>query len=320
MDKSVKIKGLDAPVSQLIIGTAWFDPEQQDSIEQLLDAYVEAGGNMLDTGRFYNGSKAEDVIIEWLDKRNLRDKLLFTSKACHHYVNENNEHFPEINRVKPEYITEDLNFSLQHLGIDHFDVFMMHRDNHKVPVGPLIDTLEMHHKEGKIRAYGLSNWNLARVKEAIEYANSKGYQGISTVSPSYSLATVGKSRWEGAEYVGDDYALAFKGTDVTILTWGSQGGGFFTETWTRENAPDGYVECYFNKENEEKLKRAKELAEKYNAVPVNIALAYVLCQGLPIAAIIGPRNKEQFMSTLKVLDIKLTPSEIEYLSLRSDKY
>ena len=319
MEKNVKIKGLETPLSQLIMGTAWLDFNQDVKVmEATLDAYIEAGGNTLDTGRFYGGGAAEKILVKWLDRTGLRKKLLFTSKAGHYFVNEKNEHFPEVPRVKPECITEDLNFSLNHLGLDHFDVFMMHRDNLEVPVAPLIDRLEEHHKEGKIRAYGLSNWTMPRVKEAMEYAKSKGYQGITTVSPSYSLATVHTPRWKGCEYVNDDYALAFKGSEVTILPWGSQGGGYFSETWTPENAPAGFVDCYFNKENEEKLKRAKELAKKYNAIPVNIALAYLLNQGLPIAPIIGPRNPGELATTLKALEIKLTPAEIEYLALRSN--
>jgi len=319
MEKTVKIKGLETLVSQLIMGTAWLDFNQDTAVmEATLDAYIAAGGNMLDTGRFYGGGAAEKILVKWLDRTGLRGKILFTSKAGHYFVNEKNEHFPDVPRVKPECITEDLNFSLNHLGLDHFDVFMMHRDNLDVPVEPLIDRLEEHHKEGKIRAYGLSNWTLPRVKEALEYAQRQGYQGITTVSPSYSLATVHTPRWKGCEYVNDDYALFFKNSGVTILPWGSQGGGYFSETWTRETAPAGFVDCYFNAENEEKLKRAKELAKKYGAIPVNVALAYLMNQGLNIAPIIGPRNPGEFATTLKALDIKLTPAEVEYLSLRQN--
>lgn len=319
MERNVKIKGLETPVSQLIMGTAWLDFNQDEKVmEATLDAYVAAGGNMLDTGRFYGGGAAEKILIKWLDRTGLRRKLLFTSKAGHYFVNEKNEHFPEVPRVKPECITEDLNHSLSNLGLDHFDVFMMHRDNLEVPVAPLIDRLEEHHREGKIRAYGLSNWTLPRIREAQAYAESKGYQGISTVSPSYSLATVHTPRWAGCEYVNDDYALSFKNTGVTILPWGSQGGGFFSETWTRENAPAGFTDCYFNQENEEKLKRAKELGQKHQAAPVNIALAYLLNQGLSIAPIIGPRNAGELADTLRALAIKLSPAEIEYLALRKD--
>ncbi|MDR1045355.1 MAG: aldo/keto reductase [Candidatus Adiutrix sp.] len=317
MEKNVKIKGLESPVSQLIMGTAWLDFNREAKVmEATLEAYVAAGGNTLDTGRFYGGGAAEKILAKWLDRSGLRGRLLFTSKAGHYYVNEQNEHFPELSRVRPDCIAEDLDFSLDHLGLDHFDIFMMHRDNPEVPVAPLIDQLEEQHRAGRIRAYGLSNWTLPRVGEALEYAASRGYQGISVLSPSYSLATVHSPRWPGCEYVNDDYALAFKGTEVVILPWGAQGGGYFSETWTRENAPAGFADCYFNAENEEKLKRAKELARKYGALPVNIALAYLLNQGLPIAPVIGPRSPGELAASLRALDIRLSPAEVDYLALR----
>ncbi|MDL2307426.1 aldo/keto reductase [Desulfovibrio sp. OttesenSCG-928-C06] len=314
----VKIKGVEAPISRLAMGTSWFEQSKQRDIDELLEAYYEAGGTMLDTGRFYNGTKTEKFLADWLNRTGMRGKTQFTCKGGHYFVNDNNEHFPEVSRVTPKDIIDDLHFSLNHLGLDHFEVFMLHRDNVDVPVDELVDCLEEHHNKGEIGAYGLSNWTLPRVKLAMEYAKKKGYQGITAVSPSYSLATVHTARWHGCEYVNDEYAAFFKGTDATILSWGSQGGGYFTESWTRENAPVGYVQCYFNDENAEKLKRAKELAKAKGCQPVNISLSYILSQGLPIVPIIGPRNKEEFKVNLKSLDIKLTPQEVEYMSLRSN--
>ncbi|MDL2307046.1 aldo/keto reductase [Desulfovibrio sp. OttesenSCG-928-C06] len=320
--ETIKIKGLDKPVTRMILGSTWWwrhFPEK--TVFETLDAYVEAGGNMLDTGRFYSAGHGEKVLAKWFDMTGMRGKIMVTSKACHHYVDEDNNHFPEKNRVQPECITEDLEFSLNRLGLDHFEVFMMHRDRRDLPVGEMMDVLEKHHKEGKINAYGVSNWDQDRLQEAIDYCKSKGYQGPTTNSPSYSLATVTAPRWAGCSYIDDDYAAWHKGTDVAILSWASQGGGWFGEAHKRGELPKDYFDAYDTPANNEKMKRCRELAAEKgaNVLPINIALAYLLNQNLPIAAIVGPRDANELKTGLKGLDIKLTPAEVEYLSLRSDK-
>lgn len=152
---------------------------------------MAAGGNTFDTGRFYSGEKSEIVLADWLRRnRNKREDLVITSKACHHYVDENNMHHMEKSRVSAAYITEDLEFSLNPQQLDYFDLYMMHRDDVDAPVGKLMDRLERHRREGKIRAYGVSNLSLERLQEAQAYCERKGFQGIFFNSPGFSLATV----------------------------------------------------------------------------------------------------------------------------------
>ncbi|MDL2307241.1 aldo/keto reductase [Desulfovibrio sp. OttesenSCG-928-C06] len=318
--KTLAIKGLRTPVSLLILGTAWMNKYTPDAAcAAALDAYIEAGGNMLDTGRFYSGGYTEKFLTRWLDANGMRKQLLFSSKCCHHFVDEDNKHFLEPNRVRPEYITEDLDFSLERMKLDHFDIFMMHRDNEAVPVPELIDVLEEQARKGKISAYGLSNWSLPRLQEAMDYCAAKGYQGISTTSPSYSLAQIRKPRWVGCAYLTEEEALWHRGKDLTMIPWASQGGGFFAEAFSRENAPADYAEAYFTPDNFEKLERAKALAAKIGngCTAVNIALAYVLSQNIPLAPIVGPRTPAEVKSCTDFLDLRLDRDQIGWLSLKS---
>lgn len=121
-------------------------------------------------------------------------------------------------------------------------------------------------------------------------------------------------------YADDEYAQWHEDTDITLVSWASQAAGFFADIYPRDgSAPSDIIAAYFTEDNFEKLKRAQELAkEKGSHVEsINIALAYVLNQSFPIAAVAGPRNVKELESTWKVLDISLTPKEIDYLSLRS---
>lgn len=318
--KYCQINGLDKKVARIALGTGWFDPSVEQEIFALLDAYVATGGNVIDTGRFYNGGKSEVVIAKWLKQFNNRDELVIINKACHHFVDENNVHFPEQNRVGAKYITEDLTYSLANLAVDYFDIYIMHRDNEAVPVAEIMDCLEWHRRERRIKTYGVSNWSNARIKAANDYCKIQGYQGIAINSPSYTLATVNKPRWVGTIYVDDEYVKACNAEGVTVLSWGAQGAGFFVPLWKDMNteAPEDIKSAFFTETNFRKLARVQELAKTKNVVPVNIALAYVLDHRFDVFASIGPRNVEELQSSLKALDVKLTKPEIAYLELKTD--
>lgn len=313
------VKGVEKNVSRVALGTGWFDPAQEADIFELMDAYVAHGGNVIDTGRFYNGGKSEAVITKWLESRQNRDELILVNKACHHYVDENNVHYPDQNRVGAPFITEDLEYSLKNMSVDYFDLYILHRDNPEVPVAELMDRLEQHRLEGKIKAYGVSNWSVERIQEAVDYCREKDYQGITVNSPSYTLANVVKPRWVGTVYVDAEYVKKNNDQGITVMSWGAQGAGFFIPLWESmtAEAPQDIREAFFTEENFEKLARVKALAAKKGVEPVNIALSYVLNDRFDALASIGPRNKQELLSSLNVDKVQLTAEELSYLELKS---
>lgn len=322
----IKIKGLNKPVSKLIMGTAWFNVEYEEEIFKMLDLYVEKGGTVIDTGKFYgahyqgdHACESERILKKWLDTTGKRDQLVIMDKACHPIITPNGVHHPEYWRVKPDIITDDLHYSLLHTGCDYFDIYLLHRDDPSIPVGDIMDRLEQHRLEGLIKTYGVSNWEQDRVEAAIKYCEEKGYQGLSVNNPSYSLAHVVKTRWPGCVYADDSYASWHKGKDITLFSWAAQGHGFFADIYN-ENAPQDIKNAFFTDENFERLARTKILGEEKGVPSINIALAYVLDQDFDVCAIIGSRDRHEFDSCLDALKIKLTESEINYLSLKTDNY
>lgn len=315
----LKIKGLAKPISKLIMGTAWFTPESENFIDTMLDIYINAGGNTLDTGRFYGRGQSEGLLYRWLQRCGRRDDVYLIDKCGHPFVDRSGKHYPARWRVSEELITEDLNYSLSNVGVDYFDLYLMHRDDPKLPVSILMDRLELHHREGLIKAYGVSNWRIPRIQEAMDYCEKMGYFGLSVNSPSYSLATVKVSRWPGCVYGDDSYAQWHKDYNLPMLSWGAQGAGFFADIYrTDGSAPLDIQEAYLTEVNFEKLRRAQKIAAEKGVESINVALAYILCQDLPLAAIIGSQNENELLSTLNALDINLTPGEIEYLSLKTN--
>lgn len=317
----MKVPGLDKKISKLVMGTAWFAPEYKDEIFAMLDLYVENGGTVLDTGRFYGNARSEGILKEWLDARDNRDDLVIVDKCCHPVITPDGKHHPDYWRVKPDIITDDLHYSLYHTGCDHFDLYLMHRDDPSVPVADIMDRLEQHRKEGLITAYGVSNWKNERVKEAKEYCESKGYQGISLNNPSYSLAKVMQPRWPGTVYITDEEAQWNADNNISLFSWASQAHGFFADIYkTDGSAPQDIQDAFFSKENFERLKRCKVLAAEKGIDSINVALAYVLSQPFDVAAIIGSRSRKEFDSCLHTLTVKLTKQECDYLCLKADSY
>ena len=316
----VNVKGLTKPVSRLVMGTAWFSPEFKDEIFKMLDLYVENGGNVIDTGRFYGNGRSEMILKEWFDARDNRDDLIIVDKCCHPLISLDGVHYPTYWRVKPDLITDDLHYSLMQTGCDSFDLYLMHRDDPSIPVGEIMDRLEAHRVEGLIKAYGVSNWEIDRVAAAVAYCAEKGYQGLSVNNPSYSLAKVATPRWPGCVYADDTYAQWHQDQDITLISWASQAHGFFADIYPRDgSAPQDIQAAFFTDDNFEKLNRCKILGAEKGVDPINIALAYVLCQPFDTAAIIGSRSRTEFDSCIQTLNIKLTPAEVAYLSLNGDR-
>lgn len=312
--KMRSITGLDKPLSQLSLGTAWFDDRYEAEINRLLDAYVELGGTILDTGRFYNGGKSEPIVARWLERSGCRERLVITNKACHHYVDENNVHHTEQSRVRPQCITEDLHHSLERMKLDCFDIYLLHRDDAAQPVEGLIDRLEKHRREGLIKVYGVSNWSLDRIAEAQAYAKRKGYRGIQVNSPSYSLATIVKPRFEGCVYADDAYIEWHRDKDITLIAWASLAVGFFADAYKRDgSAPKDIVDTYFCEENFQKLERAKVLAAQKGVESIHIALAYALGRAESMICAIGPRNEGELRSLMRASSLGLSEEEMRWL-------
>jgi len=277
--KTMNIGNLRLPVSKLILGVTWADSSKQEHFEEIANAYVEAGGTLLDIGRFYGvNCEAEVCVREWLKHSGLRDKVMISDKACHPFVRRNG-YFDDNSRwrVSPEMITEDLEYSLDRMDLDYFDLYFLHRDDVNVPVGDLMDRLEAHRLEGRIRAYGVSNWRIPRIREAMDYCKTHGYQGITVSSPSYGLATVTQSRWKECIYIGDNEAKEYHEMGMPVFSWSAQGAGFFAQQPNRLALPDLY-KAYCTDTNFEKLRRATRIAEEKGVSATNIALAYVLNQ------------------------------------------
>ena len=161
---------LGRDVSRLVLGTLVVSTD-------VLDEYVRLGGNAIDTAHAYNDGDSERALGAWMDSRpGVRERLTILSKGAHPSADRR--------RVTPEDITCDLRDTLARLRTP-VDLYLLHRDDPSVPVGPIVEVLNEHRDAGRLRAFGASNWTCARIEEANEYARDHGLEGFccSSVAP-----------------------------------------------------------------------------------------------------------------------------------------
>ena len=314
------IQGLSKPLPRIIFGTLPLVNADAETF-LLLDSIIEMGCYAFDTAHAYGDGVSEQVIGNWMQARNNRSEVIVIDKGAHPVRGRN--------RVDAESIKQDLQQSLCRLKTDYIDLFLLHRDDHAVPVGPIIEVLNDLKNEGKIVLFGASNWNQKRLEEAREYAEKNGLFTFSVASNQYSLAIQYDDPYPGTLSINssfDDSELEwYKETQYPLLAWSSLAKGFFSGKFTRDNLAaftDSQslisIRCYAREDNFVRLNRARQLAEEKAATVPQIALAYIFQQPLNCFAITGASNITHFRENIEALEIGLTKKEVSWLDLTSD--
>ncbi len=318
------IPGVEKPVSRLVQGTAntVFDASKPEQAFGLLDTAMEHGINTFDTAHVY-GEGSETTLGNWVRERGVRDQIVILAKGAHPYGGQN--------RVTPEDIEADLTESMQRQKLDYFDLYVLHRDDPSVPVGPIVEALNAYKKAGRIGAFGGSNWSWERIKEANDYAAANNLTPFAVTSPNYSLAEMYQPPWDGCLSISGPLFQAardyYAGSGIAVMPWSSMAGGFFSDTYHRDNLEtfpkDDYfaqicIKCYCGETNFERLDRARELAEARNVSVAQIALAFAFSQPMNLFPLVSSLTRHQFGVNAAAVDLTLTPQELAYLDLKAE--
>jgi aryl-alcohol dehydrogenase-like predicted oxidoreductase len=297
------------------------DPNNADAGFDLLDEIYALGCNTLDTAHVYGNGGCERVLGRWIDERDLHEQIVIITKGAHPNTDRN--------RVTPFDITSDLHDSLARLKVEAIDLYLLHRDDPTVPVGPIVEVLNEHKEMGLIRAFGGSNWTHERIQAANTYAETHGLTPFIASSPQFSLAEMVQPPWRGCISIGsssDEAARAwYRQTQMALFTWSSLAGGFLSGRFARSNLDtfESYfdqlcVNSYCYEDNFRRLDRAAFLAEAKGLTLSQVALAYVMNQPLNIFALVGCRTGAEFENNVVALDVQLTAEEIAWLELKRD--
>lgn len=317
-----RLPGIEVPLSRLVQGTTMLDSQDLPASMALLDAVFALGCTAFDTAHVYGNGEKERVFGQWLHARGLRNRVVIIGKGAHHNQDRR--------RVTPFDIAADLHDSLARMGVDQIDLYLLHRDDPAVPVGPLVEALHAQREAGRMRAYGASNWSHERIAEANAYAAAHDRAPFVASSPQYSLARQVQPPWPECVSISGPQGQAARAwyaeTGMPLLCWSSLAGGFLSGRISRDNqaalteAGDRLASASYGAEdNFVRLERAQALATRKGLSLPQIALAYVHSQPLDTYALVGCRSGDEFAHNLVAATTRLSADECAWLDLRQDE-
>ena len=325
---------VDKPISRLVFGTAMptmfaafrsvygespdFDARLAAAFRLLDDMYAE-GVNCFDCADHYG----EEPLGEWLQARGLRDHVVILTKGAHHNRWRK--------RVTDFDILHDVHNSLAKLKTNHLEIYLLHRDDPAVPVGPLMDALNRCVDEGKLGAIGVSNWTIPRIEAANDYALKHGLQPFTVSSPHFSLAEQVEDPWGGgclslSGPANRDARAWYAMNRIPVFAYSTMARGLFSgrvrskdPATARRFMDEAGVKGYAHPDNFERLRRCERLsAEKGLTVP-EVAMAWLFNQrALDVYALTSPSKRARMRTSVAASGIRLTDAECRWLDLECD--
>lgn len=185
-------------VSKIGIGTGKFGTKISDELAfEMLDLFVEYGGTVVDTARNYyewieNGrGKSEECLGKWIESRKAREQVCIATKGGV----KNKGKIWEIN-LSRDNLVQELKESLEALRTDYTDIYLLHRDEKERPVEEIVETMQYIAEIGNIGALGVANWNIARIKDANQYAERHGLKPFKVLQTWWSIAEYKEEMWD----------------------------------------------------------------------------------------------------------------------------
>ena len=302
--------------AKVVLGTMIIGLNNYEESKALLDDAINLGFNSIDTAWGYGDGDSERALGQWMQERGNREQLFIITKGALH----NRDRL----KVTPHDITSDLMDSLARLKTDYIDVYLLHRDDTNKPVGPIMDVLNEHHKAGRIRSFGGSNWSTTRIAEANAYAKANGLVPMTASSPNFGLCEQVEDPWGlGCLTIsGPNEAasrLFYKEQDMPVFAYSSLGRGMLSGRVNRDNyrevLDNAALKAYAHEVNFQRLDRARSLAKEKGVTVPQIGLAYVLNQQFKVFPIVGAACKQELTEAAAATDIVLSGEEIDWLDL-----
>jgi aryl-alcohol dehydrogenase-like predicted oxidoreductase len=304
-------------VSRLCMGSMQFGWTANEAESfAVLDAFVAAGGNFIDTADIYSrwvpgnhGGDAELIIGSWLAARGNRNDVIIATK-----VRGRMWPGPDGEGLGRKHIRSSVNGSLKRLGIETIDLYQCHWFDENTPIEETLETFKDLVDEGKLRAIGLSNYPPDRFAEAIGAGSMGGRPPIVSLQPHHSLV-------HRKEYESGLQALCVE-HDVAVIPYSPLASGFLTGKYTnggpkvaskRTNA----TKQYFTDAGWAALDAVRAVASAHGTTPSAVALAWQLAQPGITAPIVGANTPAQLADQLPAMDLTLAPDELSALHIAS---
>jgi len=307
--RPIGTSGID--VAPLALGGNVFDWTADEATSfAVLDAFVDAGGTMIDTADVYTawipghtGGESERLIGRWLKRdRSKRDKVVIATKVGF------------FEGLAPDKIFAACDASLERLGIDRIDLYYQHKDDEKVPLADSLGAFDRLVQLGKIRAIGLSQITADRLERAVETARFLGLTPPSALQTWYNLV-------EREKFEADLREVAVR-HGLAVFPFCGLANGFLTGKYRSKEDLDKSVRGLRNVEYLEGrgmrvLQALDEVAAETGAALATVTLAWTMAQPAVTAPIASATSLAQFAELAAALTLRLTPEQISKLDAAS---
>src|SRR5215210_2156990 len=293
-------------ISRLCLGTMLMGAQTpRDESHRMLDRFLDAGGNFVDTADTYSDGGSEETLAPWLARR--RDEVVLATKVRFPVSDPGGE------GLAPDRIAKACDASLRRLGVDEIDLYQVHAPDPEVPLEESLEALDGLVRAGKVRALGASNFPAWLLAWAVALQDSSGWSPFVSLQAQYSLV----------ERSVEIDALPFtRAAGLGVLPWGPLGAGFLTGRYRRDEAmPEGSRMASAGDDWEEAPARraiernfrvidaAEAIAAARGATVPQVAIAWLRDVEGVTAPIVGPRTFEQLEDLLGSVDLVLSAEE-----------
>lgn len=303
--------------SVIALGTMDFGGKIEEAkAREFMDAYLELGGNFIDTARIYGDfarevqGGSEQVIGRWMEDRRNRADIVLGTKGGHP-----DPHAMHVGRLSRGEILDDMRRSLDNLRTDCVDIYWLHRDDESRPVQDILETLTELCEAGMTHCVGVSNWRPERIEAALDCAEARGLARLAANQPQFSLARQAVVEDPTlCQMDGETYRIHLE-RNLPCVCFSSQAKGFLAKMDAAGEAslPDKARRRYLFPENLEVLRRAQALSRETGLSVAALSMAWLTSQPFPTFPIAGASRMEQIEALREAGDAVLTPEQRDAL-------
>jgi aryl-alcohol dehydrogenase-like predicted oxidoreductase len=280
----------------------------------LLDAFVDAGFNLIDTADVYStwvqghsGGESETVIGEWLKHSRKREQVLIATKV-------GKEMGSDLKGLSKTYILQAVEASLRRLQTDYIDLYQSHDDDPETPLEETLEAYDQLIKQGKVRAIGASNFSAQRLAESLEVSERTGYPPYESLQPLFNL-------YDRVDYEKELQPLC-REKGLGVITYFSLASGFLTGKYRSKadlskSARGKFVEKYINERGFRIVEALNRVGQQLNLTAAQVSLAWLISQPTITAPIASATNLDQLNELMQAATIELSPAVIGQLNQAS---
>ena len=281
---------------------------------RLLDAFVDAGFNMIDTADMYSiwvpghtGGESEAIIGKWMKSTGKREKVLIATKV-------GMDLGADRKGLSKAYIKLAADDSLQRLQTDCIDLYQSHTDDKDTPLEETLSAYQELIETGKVRAIGASNYSAKRLEQALEVSKKEGLPRYECLQPCYNL-------YERQDYESGSEGVCAK-NEIGVIPYFPLAAGFLTGKYRSEedlskSQRGGGMKKYMNERGDRILAALDQVSERYHSTPAEVAIAWVSARPSITAPIASATSGSQFAELAEATHLKLDASAMDLLNQAS---